>query len=304
MLSVLNVSFSYNKKRVLSSISVCVKKGECLSVVGGSGSGKSTFLKLIFGEMDVSRGSISWGTQPILGPKNKLVAGHDFMKYVPQEFELMPYTSVAENIGAYLSSFFPEEKKTRTEELLKVVELEDFSDTKVRFLSGGQKQRVALARAIAVHPEIILLDEPFSHIDNFKKQSLRKKFFRFLKSNNIACVMATHDKEDVLPYSDNMLVLENQRVLSEGSPMELYNNPKHPLVAAFFGDYSVINNAIYYAHQIFLVEKSDLKAVTKQAFYKGDFFLIEAELLGSLVYFNHVSRVPENTAVYLSLNCL
>ena len=91
----------------------------------------------------------------------------------------MPYTSVSENIGAYLSNFFPEEKKTRTEELLKVVELEGFSNTKVRFLSGGQKQRVALARAIAVRPEIILLDEPFSHIDNFNKQSLRKKIFGF-----------------------------------------------------------------------------------------------------------------------------
>ena len=272
MLSITNVSFSYKERLVLNSISVFVKKGDCLSIVGGSGSGKSTLLKLIFGKMDVSSGSITWGGQSILGPKNKLVVGHDFMKYVAQEFDLMPYISVAENIGAFLSNFFPEKKKTRIEELLKVVELEDFSTTKVQFLSGGQKQRVALARAIARKPEIILLDEPFSHIDNFKKQSLRKKFFGFLKSNNIACVMATHDKEDVLPYADNILVLENHRVLIEGSPAQLYNNPKYPLVAAFFGDYSIINNAFCYAHQVFLVEKSSLKAVTKQAFYRGDFF--------------------------------
>jgi len=226
------------------------------------------------------------------------------MKYVAQEFDLMPYISVAENIGAFLSNFFPEKKKTRIEELLKVVELEDFSTTKVQFLSGGQKQRVALARAIARKPEIILLDEPFSHIDNFKKQSLRKKFFGFLKSNNIACVMATHDKEDVLPYADNILVLENHRVLIEGSPAQLYNNPKYPLVAAFFGDYSIINNAFCYAHQVFLVEKSSLKAVTKQAFYRGDFFLIEAEYMGSLIYFNHESRIPENTNVYLKVKSL
>ena len=248
MLSITNVSFSYKERLVLNSISVFVKKGDCLSIVGGSGSGKSTLLKLIFGKMDVSSGSITWGGQSILGPKNKLVVGHDFMKYVAQEFDLMPYISVAENIGAFLSNFFPEKKKTRIEELLKVVELEDFSTTKVQFLSGGQKQRVALARAIARKPEIILLDEPFSHIDNFKKQSLRKKFFGFLKSNNIACVMATHDKEDVLPYADNILVLENHRVLIEGGPAQLYNNPKYPLVAAFFGDYSIINNAFCYAH--------------------------------------------------------
>ena len=299
MLSIKNVSFNYKEKRILSSISFFVKKGDCLSVVGGSGSGKSTLLKLIYGKMDVSSGVISWNGQSILGPKNKLVVGHDFMKYVSQEFDLMPYISVAENIGAYLSNFFPEEKKTRIDELLKVVELEAFSNTKVKFLSGGQKQRVALARAIAKQPEIILLDEPFSHIDNFKKQSLRKKFFNYLRSNNITCVMATHDKEDVLPYSDTMVVLENNEVLVGGNPVEIYNNPRHPLVAAFFGDFSVINNTIYYSHQVFVVKKSDLKAVIKQVFYKGSFFLIEAEYNNTIVCFNHTSSIPENTEVYL-----
>jgi ABC-type Fe3+/spermidine/putrescine transport system ATPase subunit len=299
MLSIKNVSFNYKEKRILSSISFFVKKGDCLSVVGGSGSGKSTLLKLIYGKMDVSSGVISWNGQSILGPKNKLVVGHDFMKYVAQEFDLMPYISVAENIGAYLSNFFPEKKQTRINELLKVVELEAFSNTKVKFLSGGQKQRVALARAIAKQPEIILLDEPFSHIDNFKKQSLRKKFFRYLKSNSITCVVATHDKEDVLPFSDTMIVLENREVLVEGNPLEIYNNPRHPLVAAFFGDFSVINNTIYYSHQVFVVKKSDLKAVIKQVFYKGSFFLIEAEYNNTIVCFNHTSSIPENTEVYL-----
>ena len=299
MLSIKNVSFNYKEKKILSSISIFVKKGDCLSVVGGSGSGKSTLLKLIYGKMDVCSGVISWNGQSVLGPKNKLVVGHDFMKYVSQEFDLMPYISVAENIGAYLSNFFPEKKQTRINELLKVVELEAFSNTKVKFLSGGQKQRVALARAIAKQPEIILLDEPFSHIDNFKKQSLRKKFFNYLRSNNITCVMATHDKEDVLPYSDTMVVLENNEVLVEGNPLEIYNNPRHPLVAAFFGDFSVINNTIYYSHQVFVVKKSDLMAVIKQVFYKGSFFLIEAEYNNTIVCFNHTSSIPENTEVYL-----
>ena len=301
MLSISKVSFGYKEKSVLNSISVDVSKGGCLSVVGGSGSGKSTLLKLIFGKMDVSSGSISWAGQKILGPKNKLVVGHDFMKYVSQEFDLMPYTSVAENIGTYLSNFFPEEKKTRTNELLKIVELEEFSGTKVKFLSGGQKQRVALARAIANQPEILLLDEPFSHIDNFKKHSLRKNLFSFLNSNKITCIIATHDKEDVLPYADNMIVLENKEVLVEGSPAVVYKNPKHPSVAAFFGEYSIINNIIYYAHQVVVVRKSALRAVAKKSFYKGGFYLIEASFEGGLIYFNHLSSLPENTPVYFKL---
>ena len=139
MLSVTNVSFKYNDHVVLNEISARVNSGEFLAIVGESGSGKSTLLKLVFGQMDVGSGSISWKKQPILGPKNKLIIGHDFMKYVAQEFDLMPYTSVSENIGDHLSNFYPEEKKARIEELVKVVELNGFENTKVQFLSGGSK---------------------------------------------------------------------------------------------------------------------------------------------------------------------
>ena len=107
----------------------------------------------------------------------------------------MPYISVEENIGKFLSNFYPEEKQKRTSELLEVVELTNFANVKVKTLSGGQKQRVALARALAKQPEIILLDEPFSHIDNFKKQSLRRRVFKYLKDKKITCIVATHDKK-------------------------------------------------------------------------------------------------------------
>ena len=201
MLSVNNVFFSYDNSQTLSNISLNVKQGDYLSIVGESGSGKSTLLKLIYGEFDVDSGSISWNSTAVLGPKNKLVVGHEFMKYVSQEFDLMPYTTVGENIGTHLSSFYPKEKEKRIQKLLNVVELEAFRYTKVKHLSGGQKQRVALAKALAKQPEILLLDEPFSHIDNFKKQSLRKNLFHFLKAEKITCVVATHDKDDVLAFA-------------------------------------------------------------------------------------------------------
>src|SRR5690606_4683314 len=107
-------------------------------------------------------------------------------------------------------------------ELLEVVELTEFSNIKVKFLSGGQKQRVALARALANKPEILLLDEPFSHIDNFKKRSLRRKLFHYLKANNIACIVASHDHEDVLPYADRMLVLNKANIVANHTPEHLY----------------------------------------------------------------------------------
>ncbi|MDG1393463.1 MAG: ABC transporter ATP-binding protein [Flavobacteriaceae bacterium] len=302
MLLIKNVSFNYNKRTVLKAVSAVVESGDCLAIVGESGSGKSTLLKLIFGQMDVDNGSISWKDQPILGPKNKLVVGHDFMKYVAQEFDLMPYTSVSENIGDHLSNFYLDEKKARVKELIEVVELEGFENTKIQFLSGGQKQRVALARAIARRPEIILLDEPFSHIDNFKKQSLRRNLFAYLKTNNIACVLATHDKDDVLSFADQMMVLHNGTILMTDTPRNIFLNPRHPLVAAFFSEYSVIDGHYYYAHEINLTEDGLLKAVVMHNFYKGAFYLIEADLNGTVIRFTNANALKENSVVSLKLS--
>ena len=245
MLSVKNISFSYSKSQILSGISLSVKQGDYLAIVGESGSGKSTLLKLIYGEYDLDEGKILWNGSAVLGPKDKLVVGHGFMKYVAQEFDLMPFTTVSENIGTHLSNFYPKEKEKRIKELLKVVELEEFSSTKVKLLSGGQKQRVALAKAIAKQPEVLLLDEPFSHIDNFKKQSLRKSLFQFLKTKQITCIVATHDKNDVLAFADHMAVLNNGKIILKGPPNELYINPQHDLLPGFFFYYSLLTDVFY-----------------------------------------------------------
>ncbi|MDP5157418.1 MAG: ABC transporter ATP-binding protein [Flaviramulus sp.] len=301
MLKIKNLSFSYQKTPVLKAISFEVKQGENLAVIGESGSGKSTLLNLIYGEFDLINGQIFWKETEILGPKYNLVIGYDFMKYVSQEFDLMPFITVAENIGKHLSNFFPEEKKARTTELLEVVELSEFADIKVKTLSGGQKQRVALARAIAREPEIILLDEPFSHIDNFQKQSLRRRVFKYLKDNNITCIVATHDREDVLGFADRMIVLNNHQIAVNDSPEVLYNNPKTPLIASFFGEFNVIKNKIIYAHQIKLTEKSNLKATVIQSYFKGHYFLIEANLEAEKVFFQHHSTLEKNQTIYLKI---
>ncbi|MEW4922168.1 ABC transporter ATP-binding protein [Algibacter sp. 2305UL17-15] len=301
MLNVKNLTFSYNKTPILKTISFKAKKGENIAVIGESGSGKSTLLKVLYGEYDLDEGQVFWKDKEILGPKFNLVVGYDFMKYVAQEFDLMPFTSVAQNIGKFLSNFFPEEKQKRTAELIKVVELEAFANTKVKTLSGGQKQRVALAQALAKQPEIILLDEPFSHIDNFKKQSLRRNVFKYLKEKNITCIMATHDKEDVLGFSDRMIVLDRNEIVANNAPKMLYENPETPLVAAFFSEFNIINGGIVYAHQLKVVEKSKLKGKVKSVHYKGAFNLIEAELNGTIVFFENDSELQSGREIYLKI---
>ena len=305
MLKVDNISFGYDKKIVLHDISFSAKEGEHVAIIGESGSGKSTLLKLLQGEYDLGSGEIWWSDKKILGPSYNLVVGYSFIKYVAQEFELMPYTTVAENIGSYLSNFFLEEKQKRINELLDVVQLTEFSNTKVQFLSGGQKQRVALAKAIALEPELILLDEPFSHIDNFKKQSLRRSLFKYLKKKKITCVIATHDKNDVLPFSDKVIVLNKLEILAIDSPKNLYQNPKSPLIASFFGEFNYLTDyGLVYAHQISVVKNSNLKAEVVQSFFQGNCYLIEAILNEQFVFFESSSSFKKGEPVFLSINKL
>ena len=299
MLNVKNITFGYDKTNVLYDVSFSVSQGEHLSVIGESGSGKSTLLKLLYGEHDLKEGQILWNENIILGPSYNLVVGYDFIKYVSQEFDLMPFISVEENVGKFLSNFFPNEKKNRINELLEVVELEDFAKIKVKNLSGGQKQRVALARAIAKDPEVILLDEPFSHIDNFKKQSLRRKLFKYLKEKKITCIVATHDKGDVLGYADSMLVLHESKIEAHDSPEKLFTNPKTPLIASFFDEFNLIGDKIIYAHQLKVVDKSKIEVVVKQSYFKGQYYLIESVFNNQIIFFEYSHVLDVNTKVCL-----
>jgi iron(III) transport system ATP-binding protein len=301
MLNVKDLNFSYNKTTVLKDVSFKVEPGENLAITGESGSGKSTLLKVLYGEYDLNFGNIHWKDIEVLGPKHNLVVGYEFMKYVAQEFDLMPFITVEENIGSFLSNFFPKEKKERTAELLDIVELTSFAKTKVKTLSGGQKQRVALARALAKQPEIILLDEPFSHIDNFKKQSLRRNIYKYLKDKNITCIVATHDKDDVLGFADQMILLNNNKIEAQDTPQALYKNPKTPLVASFFGEFNVINDKIVYANQLKVIEISELKATVITSYFKGNYYLVEADLDGESVFFINELQLQKNKIIYLKI---
>lgn len=301
MLRVDNISFSYSNIPVLESVSFSAKTGEHISIVGESGSGKTTLLKLLYGVYDLNQGTIFWKDKPVLGPKFNLVVGPEFMKYVSQEFDLVPYFTVEETVGKYLSNFYLKEKSQRIQELLEIVELSEFSKTKITKLSGGQKQRVSIASALAKEPEIILLDEPFSHIDNFQKHSLRRNLFNHFKTHNITCIVATHDKEDVLGYADKVLVLDNAKIVAQNTPKQLYENPKLPLVASFFSEYNVIDGEIVYAHQLRLVKDSRLEVAVKQCYFKGTHFLVETKQGNQTILFENSLEIKPGEKVCLEI---
>lgn len=312
MLTVSAISFSYQKELTLNNVSFIIQKGENVSIIGESGSGKSTLLKLIYGLYDLNKGEIFWKENEVLGPKYNLVPGMSFMKYLAQDFDLMPFITVSENIGKFLSNFYPEKKQERIKELLHLVEMTEFSNINVKFLSGGQMQRVAIAKILALEPEILLFDEPFSHIDNSRKNNLRRRIFNYAKENGITCIVATHDIEDALSFSDRIIVLKKGEIIAEGSPKEIFDEKNNLEVAKLFGDVNQIagkyfnlnssGNILVYPFELVVVEKSKLEVEVLKSYYRGNNYLVEAKYKEGILYFE--SEIFLNSSSILCLNLL
>ncbi|MCV6631132.1 MAG: ATP-binding cassette domain-containing protein [Flavobacteriaceae bacterium] len=301
MLVVKNLEFSYPERdTVLEHISFAINPGDHCSIMGSSGCGKSSLLKVLYGLLDY-QGEISYKNQKLYGPIRNLVPGHDFMKYVSQDFELMPYTTVSENIGQHLSVFEPKAMKNRIRELLQLIDMEVFANTKTAYLSGGQKQRVALAKALAQQPEVLLLDEPFGHIDSFKKNELRRKLFRFVKKQQITTIVATHDKEDVLPYADQVLVLKNKSIWQMASPQTLYTQKPDWYTASLFGDISKLEGltTLYYPEELEICTRSTFKARVTACAFMGSTYLLHLQQGNNTIYIYHHCALPKNELVYV-----
>lgn len=305
MLKVENIIFSYQKETTILESSFTLNKGRTLAIIGESGCGKSTLLKLIYGLYDLDKGSIFWKDLEILGPKYHLIPGMEYMKYLAQDFDLMPFITVAENVGKYLSNIYLDAKKERITELLEIVEMQEFADVKAKYLSGGQMQRVAIARVLALEPEVLLLDEPFSHIDNSRKNSLRRKLFAYLKQKQITCLVATHDSTDVLSFAEEVLVMQQGAILEKGTPKFIYENPNSLYVASLFGDVNAIELKeklhFVYPHQLKVVPHSDLKIIVTASYFRGSHYLVEAQHEKGILFFDSKTDFPVGEELFLNI---
>ena len=305
MLSVREISFSYIDKTIVKKVSFSLTKGKNLAIIGESGCGKSTLLKLIYGLYDLDEGQIFWNETEVLGPKFHLIPGMPFMKYLAQDFDLMPFITVAENVGKYLSNFFPEDKQARISELLEIVEMTEYANVKAKFLSGGQMQRVAIARVLALEPEVLLLDEPFSHIDNFRKNSLRRKLFGYLKEQQITCIVATHDSTDVLAFADEVAIIKDGEIIESGIPKFIYDNPKNRYIASLFGDVNEIEIdgefKFVYPNQLKVSINSDIKVEVVNSYFRGSHYLIETKFENQTVFFENDDLIENGEVVCLKI---
>lgn len=296
LLEINDLYFSYSKEKPLfEGLNLNFEKDRIIALAGESGCGKSTLLSLIYGLLDWQKGGIIFEGRKLMGPKGNLVPGEPDMKFVAQHFDLMPYATVAENVGKFISNIHLTKKKETVSELLEVVGLEDFAQTLPKYLSGGQQQRVAIARALSVTPKLLVLDEPFSNLDFSRKIGLREKLFRYVKQHHISLIISTHELQDIIPWLDQIVVLENGKTVQNGSPEEVFRNPESPYVAELFGEVNIFSG-----------KEMSGYGLQKFAYYPGDIKITgsghEAEVLESRFagshYWNKIRMEDKELIVY------
>ena len=281
LLNVRNLYFGYNSTSLLfRNLNLSVEKGKIIALAGESGCGKSTLLNIIYGLIDWQSGEIYLEDERIFGPKGNIVPGEKGMKLVSQHYDLMPYLTVKENVGKFISNTNLTEKKQKVAELLEVVGLTDFANVLPKNLSGGQQQRVAIARALSVMPKLLLLDEPFSNLDYSRKMELRERLFSYAKEHQLSVMISTHEIQEILPWTDQIVVLQEGRMIQNDNSEETFNNPYNSYVAKLLGEVNTVTE-----------EEKSLLNISKNYFFPHKIHLkengLEAEVLESRFAGNH-----------------
>lgn len=218
MLKINNLHFKYknSKEDNIKDFNLEIKKGEIVSILGESGSGKSTMLRIIAGLENAYKGKITIADK-IVYDKNKFIEPEKRgIGMVFQDYALFPHMTVAKNIMFGLKKMDKTKREKRMIDMLKLVNLEEYKDKYPYELSGGQQQRIAIARAIAPSPSILLLDEPFSNLDANLQSKIRTELKEIIQKANITSIFVTHDKEDSKALADKVVILENGEIIALG----------------------------------------------------------------------------------------
>ena len=232
-LSCENLELELEKKKILKNISLEVRSGEILALLGESGCGKSSLLKAMLGLYPLSKGKIFFQGKEI----QNLPSHKRGISVVFQDLRLFPHLNVGENVGFSLElQKVPKvERKQRVEELLKLVQLEGYSERRIDSLSGGQMQRVAIARALAMNEKLLFLDEPFSALDPNLRREMGDFLLELQRKENLTVVLVTHDQEEALRLAHRIALMKDGEILQVDEGEKLYYAPVNEYVARFMG---------------------------------------------------------------------
>lgn len=220
------------------AVSFSQRKLEKIAIAGETGSGKSTLLKMVAGLVQPDSGSITFESQRIAGPEEKLVAGHPHIAYLSQHFELQKFLRV-EQVLEYANKLSEDEAQT----LFEICRIDHLLKRKTDELSGGEKQRIAIARLLISAPKLLLLDEPFSNLDMTQRNTLKTVLEDICNGLKITCILVSHDPQDVLTWADKVLIMKGGKIVQKGDPESIYRMPANAYTAGLLGRFSTIRLA-------------------------------------------------------------
>ena len=283
------------------------------AIIGETGSGKSTLLKLIAGLEQPDAGDIYYGKERIKGPNEQLIPGHPQIAYLSQYAELRNNYKISEILD-YNNLL----TKSKAEEIYRICNVQHLIHRWSDELSGGEKQRVALAQLLTKQPQVILLDEPFSHLDNFHKKSIQKILDLIVKEMGVTCVMVTHDSRDVFGWADEIHVLRKGNWVQSGTPDQLFHQPVDVYVAGLLGEFQLLPVADFIFPGGPLVTTKDdlfilirpgyfspnfpdgLKVKVLECKFRGEAYELEVSS-GNLIFSIYLSSLHEIDLNYLSI---
>ncbi|WP_195970851.1 ABC transporter ATP-binding protein [Clostridium thermobutyricum] len=232
-----NITKSYGEKNILKDFSLNIKKGEFLTIIGSSGCGKTTILKMINGLIKPNKGNVFVDGKDI--SKINLIQMRRKIGYVVQDVGLFPHMKIKNNISYTLNLEKKENKEeifSKVKKLVKIVGLdEEIINRYPNELSGGQRQRVGIARALVGEPDIILMDEPFGAVDEITRKLLQDEIYKIYKEYNVTIVFITHDIREALKLGTRVIVMDNGEIVQSGTPKEIKENPKTEFVRNLIG---------------------------------------------------------------------
>jgi len=237
-----DITVSFDGEKILDDLSLYIRDGEFVTLLGSSGCGKTTTLRIIAGFIEPDEGQVFFDSRDITGvPPYKREVNTIFQRYA-----LFPHLNVFENIayGLRVRKFpkaFIEEEVTK---MLQLVGLAGFEKRSVTKLSGGQQQRVAIARALVLKPKVLLLDEPLAALDLKLRKDMQKELKNIQQQLGITFIYVTHDQEEALSMSDTVVVMNKGKIQQIGTPIDIYNEPKNAFVADFIGESNIIDGVM------------------------------------------------------------
>lgn len=323
-----NITKSYDKKTVvLNDLSIDLEDGKLTTLLGYSGCGKTTLLKIIAGLETPDSGEIFFDDKLVFSKEKKinLLPVERGIGFVFQDFALWPNMTVIDNvifaikntkkstesnIVNRIKNYFVNHKennqiiKNRAMECLKMVKIDNLATRHIDELSGGQKQRVAIARAIAINPSVMLFDEPLSALDAKLREEMRIEILNIVKKLNVTCVFVTHDQDEAMSISDRIIVMNKGRIIENQTPSEIYWHPKTKFVASFIGKSSFLNETEFLRPEDISLEKSNdstsINTVLTSIENKGGRYSLEASDGQNNFYFysNKSYEIGDKITIY------